>query len=261
MKVDWEEVEKLVKPSTSFDVLIKDILTVLEYDFVKEFYDMDMQSLKEYTEKLLGCDSRERYLNYIANLNTIFSKLNELNVENVVTFIKLIESKVKFIDFYKKSNIEPAGLIRVLKYMFNWFLPSKTYLRELIAKENQKQIEYVKTLREFGIRFTLDILEKCKSKEMRNKIAKETRVPEIFISELVNRADFTRMPYIRGKTIIHYFSIGYNSLEKLANADLKQLEKEMRDYLEKQGVKLSRSFIELDSGIEISKILPKIVEN
>ncbi len=34
----------------------------------------------------------------------------------------------------------------------------------------------------------------------------------------------------------------------------------MKEYLEIKGIKLSRSFIELDSGIEISKILPKIIE-
>ena len=41
---------------------------------------------------------------------------------------------------------------------------------------------------------------------------------------------------------------------------LQELEKKMRIYLETQGVKLSRSFIELDSGILIAGIIPKVVE-
>ena len=122
-------------------------------------------------------------------------------------------------------------------------------------------MEYVTTLRENGIRFTLDILEKGRTKEGRQRIRKETGVPEDFIYDLVNRADLTCMPYISGKTVKHYFGGGYKSLEKLAKAELSQLTEDMVEYLDSIGMKLSRSFIELDSGIAIAKILPKVVEN
>jgi len=63
------------------------------------------------------------------------------------------------------------------------------------------------------------------------------------------------------KTVRHYFGGGYNTLEKLANADLDQLTKDLTKYFESIGMKLRASFMELDSGIVIAEIIPKIVEH
>jgi hypothetical protein len=130
----------------------------------------------------------------------------------------------------------------------------------LIDKENHSQKEYITALRTNNIRFTLDVLEIGRTKEGRVKIAIKTGVPEDFIAELVNRADFTRMPYISGKTVWHYFTGGYNSLEKLVNSDLDKLREDMTKYFDSIGRKLSRPILELDSGIIILKILLKIVK-
>jgi len=88
----------------------------------------------------------------------------------------------------------------------------------------------------------------------------EAGVPVGFVMDLVNRADLTRMPYINGKTVRHYFGAGYRSLTRLASADLETLQDDIREYLSSQGIRLSSSFIELDSGIQIAGMLPKIVE-
>ena len=150
-------------------------------------------------------------------------------------------------------------MIRVLKYLLFWVLPTKMYLRELIDKKNSTHLQYATVLREAGIRFTLDILEKARTPIEREKIARETGIPLDFVYELVNRADFTRMPYVSGKTVNHYFKGGYRSLKELAEVELSQLTKYMARYFDSIGVKLSKSFIELDSGIAIARLLPKIV--
>jgi len=172
-----------------------------------------------------------------------------------------VETKEKFEEFHSKAGLSMREIIRAIKYLFFWVLPSKKYLRELIDADNQKHLDYVTTLRKKGLRFTLDILEKGRTKEGRQRIAEETDVPEDFIYDLVNRADLTRMPYISGKTVKHHFGGGYNTLEKLANADLSQLTKDMTKYFDSIGIKLRVSFMELDSGIVVAEILPKIVEH
>jgi len=48
--------------------------------------------------------------------------------------------------------------------------------------------------------------------EARRQVAVNAGVPVDFVTDLVNRADFTRMPYINGKTVRHYFGAGYRSL-------------------------------------------------
>jgi hypothetical protein len=261
MTIDWKEVERLIKPSPSYEELTKKILEVLSYDFVKKFYRHNMKEAEEYATRLLGCDPKQRYGEYVEKLNRAFRQLDSLNVQDYSELVNLVETREKLEEFYERANLGLNDLIRVLRYLHSWVLPTKMYLRELIDKNNQTHKEYTTTLRENNIRFTLDILDKCRTKDGRGSIARETGVPEDFIFDLVNRADFTRMPYASSKTVKHYFGGGYNSLEKLAGADLNKLTKDMARYFESIGMKLRRSFIELDSNIAIAKILPKILEH
>ncbi|NPD87391.1 MAG: DUF4332 domain-containing protein [Asgard group archaeon] len=261
MDIKWEEVEKLVKPTKNFETLIENILAVIQYNFVKDHYNLNMLEMQNYTTKLLGCDPKQRYQNYLENLNITYKKLETMKIKSISEFVSAVDTKEKFELFVKENEFSLEEIIRVLKYLFNWYYPTKSYLRELVEKEDKKHLEYIAILRKNGIRFTLDILDQGYTENMRSNLEKETGIPKAFISDIVNKADFTRMPYIRGKTVKHYFAIGYNTLEKLAKADLSELDDKMKYYLESVGVKLSKSFIELDSGIEISSIIHKIVEN
>lgn len=261
MGIDWKQAGKLIKPVPSYEELIKRLLVIVSYDFVTETYNHTMEEAKEYAACLLGSDPRKRYGDYLEKLEKAFSQLDNLNVKSYSEFIHRVRSREEAEAFCSRANMALEELIRVLKFLLFWVLPTKMYLRELIDKKNQTQLKYVATMRENNIRFTLDLLEKGRTGGSREKIAEETGIPRDFIFELVNRADFTRMPYVSGKTVRHYFGAGYKSLEQLARAELNQLTREMSEYLDSMGIKLSRSFIELDSGIIIAKVLPKLVEN
>lgn len=259
MGVGWKEVERLIKPVPSYEVLIKRLLDTASYNFVQETYNHSMKKAREYAAKLLGSDPKHRYGEYLEKLDKALERLGSLNVESYWRFIQLVENRMKAERFCDRAKLGLDDLIRVLKYLLFWVLPTKMYLRELMDKKNPTHMQCAVILREGGIRFTLDILEKGRTSEGREKIARETGIPLDFISELVNRADFTRMPYVSGKTVSHYFGGGYRSLTKLAEAELSQLTKDMARYFDSIGMKLRRSFIELDSGIAIARVLTKIV--
>jgi hypothetical protein len=220
-----------------------------------------MLEAAEYAVKLLGNDPKQRYGEYLEKIKKILQQLNNLGVKSYSELIHLVKTREDVEAFCSRANLGLSELVRVLKYLLYWVLPSKMYLRELIDKKNQTQLEYISTLRNHKVRFTLDLLEQGRTLEERRKIAEETGVPTEFISELVNRADFTRLPYTSGKTVRHYFGIECKNLEQLAKSELNQLTKAMAKHLDSIGIRLSRSFIELDSGIVIAKVLPKIVEN
>ena len=127
-----------------------------------------------------------------------------------------------------------------------------------MSRKNAQQLGYVTTLRESGVRFNLDLLEMGRTRQFRGRLARITGVPEEFIFELTHRADFTRLPYVRGSTVCNYFNAGYTTLEKLAQADLAALQADMDSYAAAIGKNLKHG-MELDSGIVIAGILPKIV--
>jgi hypothetical protein len=260
MGVDWDEVEKLVKPNPDYLVIIKRLTEVFSYGFVIKSYNHSMKEAEVYATKLLGCDPRNRYGEYLARVNEIFKTLDKLGTENYLQLIGEIDSETKLEEFYTRSKLSLGEIIGILKYLQYWVLPSKIYLRELIDKDNHKGIDKITILRENGIRFTLDILDTGCTKRGRKELSIRTEVLESFIYEVVNRADFTRMPYIRGSTVRNYFHARYKSINQLSNASLETLTNDMTEYGNSIGKNLKHG-MELDSGIAISKVIPKLVEH
>jgi len=114
-------------------------------------------------------------------------------------------------------------------------------------------------LKNQGVRNNLDILEKGGSLAGRKTLAAQTGLPLEFLTEMTNRADFTRMPYFHGKTINNFFGAGYSTLELLANAEPQKLLTDMMSYGRSIGKNLKLG-MEVDSGRIIARVLPKIVE-
>ena len=149
-----------------------------------------------------------------------------------------------------------------MNYLFRWVLPFKCSVRELLESVSILNSDYVPILREYKIRSNLDVLEKFRTRRNRSQFIKDTGIKEIFILDLTNRADISRLAYVRGKTIKHLCGGGYNTLDKIENADLKVMGKKMTQYYETLGKSFSdfKAVIPLDWMIGGAKVIPKIVE-
>jgi hypothetical protein len=67
---------------------------------------------------------------------------------------------------------------------------------------------------------------------------------------------------VRGETVKHLCRGGYNTLEKIANADLRQMEADMTAYYTTIGKRFSdfKAVIPLDWMIGGAKILPRVIK-
>jgi hypothetical protein len=106
------------------------------------------------------------------------------------------------------------------------------------------------------------VIERFRAKENRKTFPRETGVTEKFILELVHRADISRLAYVRGKTIKHLCGGEYDTLDKIAKADIKMMEMDMTAYYATLGKSFSdfKTVIPLDWMIGGARILPKVVE-
>jgi len=50
------------------------------------------------------------------------------------------------------------------------------------------------------------------------------------VNSLAHRADIARLPYVRRKTILPLCGAGYDTLAKIASADLDQMETDLESY-------------------------------
>jgi hypothetical protein len=78
----------------------------------------------------------------------------------------------------------------------------------------------------------------------------------------VHKADISRLAYVRGKTVKYLCGGGYDSLEKIATANLPEMEEKMDAYYRTLGKSLAdfRSVIPLSWMIGGAKILPRVVK-
>lgn len=254
--IDWNLVKKITL--WNYEELIKKVSMVFSYSFIQEYYDHDMRQATDYIKELLGYDPK--FEKYVAKIANVFNSLNSLGVENYTDLIRKVENKEKCEDFLKKTELSFENLIFTINFIFRWVLPHNLYLRELIDIENESHKNYIEELRKRKIRFNMDILERGRIREDREKLAKETRIPKSFILHLVNLADVSRLPYSNRKTVKHLFAGGYDSLAKLAQTDSEKIMEDMKLYFNRIGVKLS-GFIDLKGIAQWARTMPIIVEN
>lgn len=250
MAVDWSEVERS----------IKELLEVLSYAWVREHYGHSMGEAAEYATRLLGGDPKQRYGDRLARLRSAFQQLDYLGVEGYVQLVQLVDTGEKLGDFFGQARLPLDEIANLLHYLLHWVLPSRIALRQLIDREDETALAHVTALRESGVRFTLDILEHARTGQQRAELSARTGVPEGFLYALANRADMTRMPYVSGNTVGHYFKAGCTSLERLTTEDPNVLEKQVAAYFDSIGRNWRRA-VDLESAIQIAKVLPEIIEH
>lgn len=261
MEIDWEQVKK--QTLWHYDDLIKKLLDVLDYGFVREYYNHTMTEAVTYSERI-----RQGYLQdgreaaFIGEMIEHFRKLDVLGIKNYQDLVWQVDTKTKCEAFLRETGFGFNALIQVLNYLFRWILPFKCPVKELVDTITKPDRTYLEILKKYKIRSNLDMLENCRTKMSRAIFSRETGVTGTFILELVNRADISRLAYVRGKTIKHLCGGGYDTLNKIADADMEEMTAAMTAYYASIGKTFSdfKTVIPLDWMIGGARILPRVVE-
>ena len=262
MEIDWDQVKK--KTLWHYEKLIAKILDVLEFNFVQEYYAHDMTEAGNYSKKIRqGYLQNDREADFIGEITKHFKNLSLLGIRNYQDLVGRVNTKSNCEKFLQETGFSFEALIRVLDYLFRWVLPFRIPIKELIYIMSSTNTINLEIFKNRGVRSNLDVLEAFRSKMGRKMFSIETGIDETYILELAHRADISRLAYVRGKTIMHLSGGGYNTLNKLENAEIMKMEADMTAYYETIGKSFAdfKSVIPLDWIIGGAKILPKIIED
>jgi hypothetical protein len=262
MKIDWDSVKK--QTLWSYDDLIKKLLSVLAYNFVQEHYDHTMRQAQGYAKKI-----RRGYLqnrgDMTAYIDGIVTHLENLEAQRIGTYSKLVHqvaTREHCVAFLQRTDLGFDQLIQTLNYLLRWVLPFRTPLREFVDADDGVDAKYLEALKKQKIGSNLDLLEVGRTKTGRVQLARTTGIPVAFVVALVHKADISRLAYVRGKTVKHLCGGGYDSLSKIAAADLAEMEEKMEAYYRTLGKSAAdfRSVIPLTWMSGGAKILPRVVK-
>lgn len=262
MTINWASVKK--QTLWSYEDLLGKLQAVLAYDFVAQHYNHTFKQAQAYARKV-----RRGYLQDTGNmtvyLDGIIANLQELERLRAGTYASLVQrvaSREACQDFLAATGFGFDPLIQTLNYLFRWVLPFRAPVRELIDLDDAAQAGFLPTLKEHHLTTNLDLLEAGRTRAGRARLARATGLPLAWVTRLVHRADISRLAYVRGKSVKYLCEGGYDTLAKLAAADLPKMEAGLERYFETQGKSLAnyRSVLPLRWMIGGAKILPRVVE-
>jgi hypothetical protein len=262
MKVDWNGVKE--QTLWSYEDLIKKLQVVLAYDFVQEHYNHTMKQAQGYAKEI-----RRGYLQnrgdktvYIDNMVANFEKLEAQKIDTYSKLVHQVATREACMAYLRQTGFDFDQLIQTLNYLLRWVLPFKSPVREFIDTADVENTRCLDALKKQKAGSNLDLLETGRTKAGRVQLSRATGIPVAFIDALVHKADISRLAYVRGKTVTHLCGGGYNTLDKIAGANLPEMEEKMDAYYRTIGKSLAdfRSVIPLSWVIGGAKILARVVE-
>lgn len=261
MVINWDYVKK--QTLWRYEELIRKIYQSLNYPFVQENYNHSMKEAIDYVNEIhAGYFQLRTDRTWFDSLITTFGWLRQAGIQNYLDLVQQVDSREKCEAFLKKSGLGFPELIELLGYLLRWVLPFPTPLREFFDTNDPAQMAYFQSLKTQGIANNLDLLEQGRTVQKRFHVSTRTGIPLDFLLPLVHQADLTRLAYVRAKTARHLCGGGYDTLDKLASADLQEMEAAMRRYYEALGKRFEdfRAVVPLQSFVGGARILPRIVE-
>ncbi len=258
MPIDWNELQKAMSPIKDYEDLRRRWREAFAYPFVREAYNLTLPEMTGYTRRLLGGDTRGRYTEYLQRLVGIFNQLHQAGVQDILDLVARADTREQVEAFTDQFGIQAKDVVAVLKYLAYWFIPMRKQLSGLVQSDSPLNAA-IRALRGVGVRTNLDILQRGLTPEGRKALAEESGLPEAVIDELVNRADFSRMPWASKATISNIMGAGYGSLAELADAEPEQLYEAFYRYGASIGKNLKLGN-EIDNSLRVARIVPAILE-
>ncbi len=260
-QIDWNSVKQ--QTLWSYEDLMSKLLSVLAYGFVQEHYNHTMGQAQDYAASICRGYLQNRG-DMTAYVDSVAARLGDLQSRGVGTYSELVRSvatRPGCVAFLQKTDFEFDPLIQTLNYLLRWVLPFKAPLREFIDVDSPANVGRLEALKKQGIRSNLDLLEVGRTEEGRARLADSTEIPVARVLALVHKVDISRLAYVRGKTVKHLCGGGFDTLEKIANADAAKMEQAMGAYYSTLGKSLAdfRAVLPLSWMIGGAQILPRVV--
>jgi len=140
------------------------------------------------------------------------------NINNLDELLIALKDKNKIHDFSKQSGL-PENYLAVLKRVVNGYRQKPNRVKDFscIAEDVAGKLEIL------GLKNTLKLYEKILTNENRNELSQKTGISKDEIMKLTKLTDLSRIRWVNHTFAYVLLESGYDTVEKVANADYKEL--------------------------------------
>jgi hypothetical protein len=260
MQPNWNYVKKTTL--WHYEDLIKKLNVVIAYPVIWQAHNHNMKQATDFACRLFP-DKNAEAGEFPAQLIVTFERLKSAGIKDWGNLLSKVATKSECAKFVTEHHLSFEEFIDVLNYLLRWAFPFQTASRELLEHESPQEISFYKVLKQHKLMNSFDILEQGHTLKGRRILAERTGLPQNFVTSLVHRADIARLPYVRRKTILPVCGAGYDTLARIAAADLAKMESDLDVYFRRtQGKPWEnfRSVIVLKGMVAAAQALPVIME-
>jgi hypothetical protein len=256
---NWDYVKKITL--WSYEDLIKKLTVLVNYPVLWQAYNHNMTQAAAFARSLFpktGSGIEES----IARLLITMDRLRTIGIHDWGHLLARIPARADCDVFIRENDLDFHEFIELLNYLLRWAFPFATASRELLVHESSQEMTFYPILQEHGLKNSFDILEQGRASTGRRMMADRTGIPLDFLTRLVHRADIARVPYARRKTILPLCAAGYDTLKKIASANLAQMDSDMDSYFARVPGKSwqdYKSVIVLKHLVTCARALPVII--
>jgi hypothetical protein len=188
-------------------------------------YYIDLQSISidEYKETLKSADLIPSRMILKENIDEIFNIIKKQKIENVDELHKALRNKNNLQDFSKQSGI-PEDYLGILIREVNGYRYRPNKIKDFPGVSENVILK----LENLRIKNTLQLFDKILTPQSRHDLSSQTGISECEILKLAKLTDLSRIRWVNHTFAYVLLEAGYDTAEKVANADYKALHEKVK---------------------------------
>lgn len=202
----------------------------LKYAFVHEHWDRSIAGLEK-ADRLRAETSDPVAPQLTETDRSVLKRVREAGLETLMGFLDHVDTRESAEAFCETAEISPRDLISLLRKIHR-FLPFGAQMRQLVD-ERDPIYEHVDTLVAHKLGYSLELLERGRTRGGRKQLVEQTGIPMAVLLDLIRRADLTRLHLMSGGMIRTSWVTGYKGLAALKRATAEEFLKKTEAYYDR----------------------------
>ncbi len=187
------------------------------------YINLENISINNYKEILKSADLLPSRMILKDNIDKNFDLIKKQNVRNIDELMKILKNKKKLQDFSKQIGLNEDYLTILIREIKSYHQnPNKIKDFPIITNDVILKFENI------GIKNTLQLFDRVLTAEDRKGISNQIGIDESTVLKLTKLTDLSRIRWVNHTFAYVLFEAKYDTTEKVANADYKDLYKTVK---------------------------------
>jgi hypothetical protein len=195
------------------------------------YIDLKKISIDEFKEILRTADLLPSHMILKTNIEEMFYLIKKQKIETVEELRIALRSNIKLQDFSKHSGIS-EDYLKILIRNVNGYRQKPNRIKDFPGISEHVIIK----LESLGIKNTLQLFDKILTPQSRHELSSQSEIDEREILRLARLTDLCRIRWVNHTFAYVLLEAGYDSAEKVADADHQELYRKVKKLNEEREI-------------------------